>query len=119
MCCGYTWHILGQMYYNTENFNRTVIVKLYSSNLYYFQGLDYLKNQTKSKALNLFQNVNKQKTVHVLLGTTVQFRVVCINHHNSGGQNNGIYYNAFSAAHFKQQFQGNPIRFLPSLVSCI
>ena len=44
------------MYYNTENFNRTVIVKLYSSKLYYFQGLDYLKNQTKSKALNLFQN---------------------------------------------------------------
>lgn len=50
---------LGQMYYNTENFNRTVIVKLYSSNLYYFQGLDYLKNQTKSKALNLFQNVKQ------------------------------------------------------------
>ena len=75
---------LGQMYYNTENFNRTVIVKLYSSNLYYFQGLDYLKNQTKSKALNLFQNEKQAENRNGLLGTTVQFRVVCINHNSRG-----------------------------------
>lgn len=75
---------LGQMYYNTENFNRTVIVKLYSSNLYYFQGLDYLKNQTKSTALNLFQNEKQAENSNGLLGTTVQFRAVCINHNSRG-----------------------------------
>lgn len=41
------------------------------------------KYQAKSKALNLFQNVKQAE--NGLFGTTVQFRVVCINHLNSRG----------------------------------